>query len=126
MLAIPVSEARLCRFQGNRRLVVTLSSGMSLGIVFRSTGSGILIGLGSREDNANLQWSYMIYAFISLGYVQCIPSTRYINRWCNVGLEVFYCAVLSCSVLSKGSGTCEFSCPVPQIGPISGRPKCVG
>ena len=59
MLAIPVSEARRCRFQGKRRLVVNVSFGTSLGIVFRSIGSEIVIGLASREHIANLRCSYM-------------------------------------------------------------------
>ena len=54
-LAVLLCVAQLYKFQGKHRLVLTVSLGMSLCVTFRSSCSGILRGMCSREHSGNLQ-----------------------------------------------------------------------
>ena len=89
-LAVPLCVVQLCEFQGKHRVVLLVSLGMSLGIMFRSTYSGILGGVGSREYIANWRCAHMhviwlwfshsvslLYLFIHLSiHAVCVGLTQ--------------------------------------------------
>ena len=89
-MAVPVCVAQLCQFQGKHRVVLVVSLGMSLLVVFRSNCSGILLRMCSREDAANLRCSHFCVGNPLLWCVSFLPNRRFsfIYNYINVSLSL--------------------------------------